>query len=261
MDRDSIVHQLGVPGLARQLSRVDECLLTSASQSGSLKTSTAWLVKRSGKRLRPAVLLLASQTNGAKIGRPAITAAAAVECIHLASLAHDQLMDGHVEGMADAESLLVGDFLIASGLGMAASLGSKYSSILTSALAEMAGGQAGQLSRDFRYDPREELYIKINSQKTGALFEAAACLGAVVGGCGQSQTDALAAYGRSFGIFFQIVDDIIDGDFPAGQIPVVSQIAQKRSSQLTQSLNNLPQSSPKHALARLPGIYLQAAVP
>src|SRR5579862_1371128 len=119
MDRAELSRILGLPELASQLERVDGLML--ADFSGSvLKDSAARLLQRGGKRLRPAMLIAAAAL-GKDYGEEKVLAAAAgVELIHQASLAHDAITDDGLSETGLNLALLSGDRLMAVGFSLAA---------------------------------------------------------------------------------------------------------------------------------------------
>jgi geranylgeranyl pyrophosphate synthase len=206
------------PGLNAYLSRVEEMLERSvASHPGLVADVGAEALTAGGKRLRPMLTFLS-----APAGRtPSVAAGAAVELVHMATLVHDDLIDGASvrRGKAAAWSAFgveaaraAGDYLFARAFSALTSEGDLAGvAILSEASLALARGEA--LQRRQQHDPSTtvEGYLERCSLKTGKLFEAACLLG---GGSGD--------YGRLLGISFQIVDDILDcaGDsIETGKIP------------------------------------------
>jgi geranylgeranyl pyrophosphate synthase len=153
-------------------------------------------------------------------------------------------------------ALLMGDYLIAAGLGLGGALGSSTVDILAGAIKSMAEGQAQQLSRRYRADTSDEFYIKTAKNKAGALFAAACQLGAA----GSPAQPALRKYGEDFGVAFQIIDDMVDLDFGPAQEPAARLAAQKYSSSAQKRLLRLPDSPLKWGLAELPGLLLEVSL-
>ncbi len=206
------------PGLAEYLGEVEELLDKSmAGHPGLVAEIGAEALTAGGKRLRPMLTFLSAPAGA----RPSVAAGAAVELVHMATLVHDDLIDGaHVRrGKAAAwtahgadAARAAGDYIFARAFSELAARGDVAAvAILAEASLALARGEAMQ--RRQRYDPDTtvEGYLERCSLKTGKLFEAACLLG---GGSGD--------YGRLLGISFQIVDDILDcaGDtIETGKIP------------------------------------------
>ena len=158
-----------------------------------------------GKRLRPALAFLSSSPDG----EPPLAAGVAVELVHMATLVHDDLIDGAAvrRGRASAWSehgadaaKASGDYLFARAFSvLAETRDANAVAVLADASLALARGEAMQ--RRQRHDPDTTVddYLERCSLKTGKLFEAACTLG---GGTGE--------YGRLLGIAFQIADDVLD---------------------------------------------------
>jgi geranylgeranyl pyrophosphate synthase len=170
-----------------------------------------------GKRLRPALAFLSSSPDD----DPPVAAGAAVELVHMATLVHDDLIDGAAvrRGRAAAWSehgeqaaKAAGDYLFARAFSVLAETGDPTAvAVLADASLALARGEAMQ--RRQRHDPDTTVddYLERCALKTGALFEAACALGG-----GSSE------YGRLLGIAFQIADDVLDctGDtIETGKVP------------------------------------------
>jgi len=170
-----------------------------------------------GKRLRPALAFLSSSPED----DPPVAAGAAVELVHMATLVHDDLIDGAAvrRGRAAAWSehgeqaaKAAGDYLFARAFSVLAETGDSAAvAVLADSSLALARGEAMQ--RRQRHDPDTTVadYLERCALKTGALFEAACVLG---GGS--------AEYGRLLGIAFQIADDVLDctGDtIETGKVP------------------------------------------
>ncbi|MCG3177231.1 MAG: Farnesyl diphosphate synthase [Candidatus Omnitrophica bacterium] len=186
-----------------------------------------------GKRVRPALTLLACEAVGGKT-LEAMPAALAVELVHTYSLVHDDLpcMDDdtmrrgrptcHVR-YDEGTALLAGDALLTMAFEVLASNGRpsgvRAARRLTAVawLAEaagskgMVGGQADDVEQGGR-TPDLPTLESINARKSGKLIAVSCRLGAYLGGGTPAQVEALYAYGRAVGLLFQIVDDILDGD-------------------------------------------------
>jgi len=179
-----------------------------------------------GKRLRPALLVLAARACGHR-GAHHHTLAAVIEMIHTATLLHDDVVDesslrrGHATANAlfgDAASVLVGDFLYSRAFQLLVAVDSMPAlRILSDATNVIAEGEVLQLLNAGNPDIGEEIYLDVIRRKTAKLFEAAAQLGAVLGPAEPAIEDALARYGMHLGTAFQLIDDVLDysGDHDA----------------------------------------------
>jgi octaprenyl-diphosphate synthase len=172
-----------------------------------------------GKRLRPALLLLAASACGYR-GRDHHTLAAAIEMIHTATLLHDDVVDESQmrRGLATANAefgnaapVLVGDFLYSRTFQLMVSVGRmRVLAILADATNLIAEGEVMQLMHAGDAALDERAYFDVIERKTAKLFEAAGRLGAVLGEATPAVEEALARYGMHLGSAFQIMDDVLD---------------------------------------------------
>ena len=163
-----------------------------------------------GKRLRPLLVFFATPPDEA----PSVAAGVAVELVHMATLVHDDLIDGAEfrRGRASAWSAYgpaaaraTGDYLFARAFAELADTGDEHAvALLAEAALSLARGEAMQRRQAHDPDTTVEAYLERCELKTGKLFEAACLLGA---GSGRPQ---LGAFGLALGIAFQITDDILD---------------------------------------------------
>jgi farnesyl diphosphate synthase len=191
-----------------------------------------------GKRLRPALLIGVARLFGAE-GEGALRAALAVECVHGYSLVHDDLpaMDDDDlrrgrptvhRAFDEATAILAGDALQSLAF---ATLGDPATdpdpavrAELVLALARaagpggMAGGQMLDLAAEGRFGDgvperlSEAEVLRLQAMKTGALIEASAEMGAILGRAGDEERAAIASYARALGAAFQIADDLLDAE-------------------------------------------------
>jgi octaprenyl-diphosphate synthase len=178
-----------------------------------------YIVNSGGKRLRPILLLLASRAFG-YTGYHHIPLAAVVEFIHTATLLHDDVVDASElrrgRNTANAvwgneASVLVGDFLYSRAFQMMVEVGSmRVMEILANATNVIAEGEVMQLMNCHEPNTTEETYLEVIRCKTAKLFEAAAQLGAVLGGRPEEEIEAMGRYGMHLGTAFQLVDDALD---------------------------------------------------
>jgi geranylgeranyl pyrophosphate synthase len=214
------------PGLEDYLERLELRLERAvASHPGLVAEVATETLAAGGKRLRPVLTFLASPPE-LRDGEGIVAAGSAVELIHMATLVHDDMLDGAalrrgrptawaVYGAGAAKA--VGDHLFARAfaeLAGAADVGAVR--VLADACLALARGEALQRRQAFRPDTTVEDYLERCSLKTGKLFEAACVLG---GG-----PPELGEFGLALGIAFQIADDILDcaGEFDStGKAPGV----------------------------------------
>ena len=172
-----------------------------------------------GKRLRPAMLLLAGASID-DINDDHIVMGAVIEMIHTATLIHDDVLDEattrrHVPTINarwnSHTSILLGDFLFSQSFRMAAELDSTLACRwVGEAARKVCEGELRQVLDRNQLDLEEETYIDILRGKTAELCQVACKLGAKFSGGSGAQIDALGDYGDAVGIAFQIADDFLD---------------------------------------------------
>lgn len=178
-----------------------------------------YVLSSGGKRVRPALLLLAARLSG-YIADQAVPLASVIEFIHTATLLHDDVVDSATlrRGIASANTLwgneasvLVGDFLFSKSFSLMVNVGSMdILRVLSDATTVIAEGEVMQLLCTGELDLTEERYIKVVRSKTAILMSAACEAGAILGEVSVDQQRALAAFGMDLGIAFQLMDDILD---------------------------------------------------
>ena len=195
------------PGLDAYLDELEERLDAAVAAHGGIVSAVgAEALAAGGKRLRPLLVFLATPPS-----EPAnVAAGVAVELVHMATLVHDDLIDGAAfrRGRASAwqefgpdAACAAGDYLFARAFAELAGAGDPSDvALLAEAVLCLARGEA--LQRRQRHDPDTSIdaYLERCALKTGKLFEAACGLG----------RGGLGAFGLSLGIAFQITDDILD---------------------------------------------------
>lgn len=191
----------------------------SSEHAPRIPAISAHLIEAGGKRLRP-ILTLASSRLCGYAGGDHVKLAATVEFIHTATLLHDDVVDesGQRRGRKTANilwdnksSVLVGDYLFSRAFQLMVETGSlRVLDILSSASAVIAEGEVLQLSTAHDLETDQARYETVIYGKTAALFEAAAEVGGVISGASDDQVAALATYGRSLGMAFQLSDDFLD---------------------------------------------------
>ncbi|MDI4632670.1 octaprenyl diphosphate synthase [Pelomonas sp. V22] len=178
-----------------------------------------YIVHAGGKRMRPKLVLLFANALGyQKDAR--FELAAVVEFIHTATLLHDDVVDesslrrGKATANAlfgNAASVLVGDFLYSRAFQMMVSVDRmRVLEVLAEATNVIAEGEVLQLMNMHDPDVSVDSYLRVIRYKTAKLFEASARLGAVLAEASAEIEEACAAYGRSLGTAFQLIDDLLD---------------------------------------------------
>ncbi len=230
------------PGLAAYMAELEDRLaLAVGRRSGSAADVASGALAAGGKRLRPLLCFLASPGSS---DEPPYAAGVAVELVHMATLVHDDLVDGaRMRRGAPAAwsvfgpdaALSAGDYLFACAFGELAATGDSAAvAVLAEACLCLARGEALQRRQTHDADTAIDAYLERCALKTGKLFEAACLLGS--GG-----DEALGAYGLALGIAFQIADDILDC---AGQ---------------TQDTGKIPGTDLREGTPTMPLLYAAAA--
>lgn len=172
-----------------------------------------------GKRVRPVLVLLAARLCGYR-GPRAIQVAAAAECLHTATLTHDDVVDGADlrRGRPSVNArfgtrlaILVGDFLLAQSSSLLVADGNQdILAIYADSIRKMAEGEVLQLMRSFDPGIPESVYLDVIGRKTATSIAAAAEAGSILGGVTLSERRAVREYGWQVGLAFQLVDDALD---------------------------------------------------
>lgn len=189
------------------------------SQSPLLGQITRHIVQGSGKRIRPLLVLACARLLGYQ-GKDHIPLAASIELIHTATLLHDDVIDDSPvrRGRPAAHTLwgekaaiLGGDFLFAQAFHLmmqSRSMGAM--DILAQATSALVEGEMLQLEHFHSLDRTLADYEQVMAAKTGALFQAACHVAALVAGASPGETAALVRYGAFLGLLFQTRDDWLD---------------------------------------------------
>lgn len=172
-----------------------------------------------GKRLRPLLMVLSARLCGYD-GNYEKTFSTIFEYLHAATLLHDDLVDEATlrrgkpaahSIWGDAIAVLVGDFLLARSLSIAAETNRPDVIKVVAEITEnMSQGEIHQLMKKGCIDLTEKEYMEIIRRKTAVLFQGTCRVGALISGVSKEKEDALAGYGFNLGIAFQMVDDLLD---------------------------------------------------
>jgi octaprenyl-diphosphate synthase len=178
-----------------------------------------YILEGGGKRIRPALLLLACRLCGYR-GERAVLLASVVEFIHTATLLHDDIIDEATvrRGRRSVNSrwgnditVLLGDFLYTKSMAMALSQDNlKVLRLLSDVTLRMIEGELLEIEGNGDLQVDEAAHLDIIRRKTADLFSACLRIGAILGEVGDERERALANYGLNLGICFQMVDDLLD---------------------------------------------------
>ncbi len=184
-----------------------------------LSEQLGYVVKSSGKGIRPALTLLAGKFYRYNLGYM-LAMATAVELMHTATLVHDDAIDKSDvrRGKAtiykiwgEETAILLGDYLFAkAGEAVADTQSPRVIKLFSQTLATISSGEINQLLGAFQVDQTREDYFQRISGKTASLFSLSTESGAILSEAPKTSVDLLKEYGFNLGIAFQVVDDILD---------------------------------------------------
>jgi octaprenyl-diphosphate synthase len=171
--------------------------------------------------MRPVLVLLSARACGAT-GDDAVKLAAVIEFIHTATLLHDDVVDMSTmrrgrptanEQWNNPSSVLVGDFIYSRAFQILVSIGHiGIMQVIADTTNVIAEGEVLQLLNKHRVDTTEADYLRVISDKTAVLFQAAAYCGALIANADSALQIALKEAGMHIGLAFQLVDDALDYD-------------------------------------------------
>lgn len=222
------------------LGRVEDRLESWSRSSNPLTAEISrYVLRKKGKRLRPALVLLTSRLFSPG-SEESVFLASLVELLHTASLIHDDIVDnaGVRRGKESVHAkwgpnitVLLGDYLYIKSIGL--SLQSRHDRVirlLADVSARMIEGELDEyaLAGDLRIS--EDRYLDIVENKTAVLFGACCRIGAILGLASPEEEEAVAVYGLNLGKTFQIVDDLLDftGEVRVLGKPVLSDLGEGR---------------------------------
>jgi octaprenyl-diphosphate synthase len=215
---------LGLKDIVRlvdgDLARVEDVLAEQVRSDVRLVSEIGrYIQEGGGKRVRPALLLLASRLCGFR-GERAVTLASTVEFIHTASLLHDDIIDEATvrRGRRSVNSrwgnditVLVGDFFYTKSMAMALSQDNlRILRLLSDVTLRLIEGEILEIERNANIHVTEQEHLDIIRRKTADLFAACTRIGAILGDAPPEREQALASYGLNLGMCFQMVDDLLD---------------------------------------------------
>lgn len=231
---------------------------TTKTNVSLLDTVMSYVIKRKGKQVRPLFVLLSAELFG-PISDKAYRAAAMVELLHTATLAHDDIVDDSYKrrGFFSINALwknkiavLVGDYLLSRGLLLAIDHKDfELLEIMSKAVKAMSEGELLQLEKARRLDITEEVYFDIIYGKTASLIASCCALGAASQNASEEEVKALTKFGEKVGLAFQIKDDIFDyGTSDIGKPVAIDLKEKKMTLPLIFTLNNCAKSEKKKVL-------------
>ena len=216
MDNLSIIKQPIATELDEFIALFNQAMTHS---DGMLSSALSFIKQKSGKRMRPILILLIAKSFG-KISEVTQNAAVGLELLHTACLVHDDGVDeserrrgqASVNAIYDNKvAVLVGDYILSTALLY---VSRTHSENIVRYLAELgrtlSDGEILQLTNIRNQIISEDVYFKVITQKTAALFEACCVIGASSSGATETQIEQARVFGRNLGIIFQIKDDIFD---------------------------------------------------
>jgi heptaprenyl diphosphate synthase len=239
---------LSFPEADAHLASIDERLLASVTTDDAhLTEMTTHLIRAGGKRLRPMLGVLAASTGagsgGTGVTLDVIDGGVAVELVQVGSLYHDDVID-EADSRRGVESvnvrwnnltaILAGDFLLAKASEIAARLGTEVAELLARTIGRLCEGEILELRYAYQADRTEEAYYGAIEGKTASLYATACRIGAIVGTLPRPHIEALTAYGRSFGMAFQLVDDVLD------LVSTEEALGKPAGHDITEGVYNLP---------------------
>ena len=206
--------------IATELEQYDRLFRATLEHDNPLlQTALSHLLQRTGKRMRPVMVLLSARLVG-EVTPQVYDVALAVELLHTATLVHDDVVDesdrrrGQVSVNAllgNKVAVLVGDFLLSKALQHAAQTRcTEIVSVIGELGQTLADGELFQLHNVASEKIEESAYFEVIRKKTASLFAACAQLGALMGGGTEQEVERMRQFGQLTGMCFQLRDDIFD---------------------------------------------------
>ncbi len=211
---------LGFPQLPRYLAQVETVMNRALAEDDFLlQPAMERLLRGSSKRLRPSLVLALATSQGQLVDKTLINAAAAVELVHIGSLVHDDIIDHaatrwNVPTISSKEgtdqAILAGDYFFATACLLASSISPAAGQLIARTIRDLCDGEAREVAEQFKIDRTIPSLTKAIRGKTAALISAACQLGGLCAGLAAPKIKILATYGESFGMSFQLIDDVLD---------------------------------------------------
>lgn len=204
-----------------QLQKVKKLIneqLAGSAKTTAVKQLLEYINTRSGKMIRPGLVLLAGNAVG-EIVDEHIHIAAIIEMIHNATLLHDDVIDDGqkrrgqptINSLQGNESaVLLGDFLLSRAIKMCTGMEQRIAKEIAATAARVCEGELRQVSQRQNWQLSETQYIDIITEKSASLFGSCCFLGGLVSQGTETQLKSLSQFGLNAGIAFQITDDLLD---------------------------------------------------
>ncbi len=211
---------LDLPMVDEDLLRLEPLLAGSVTTGDSfLDEVTTHLIAAGGKRLRPALALVAATRGEHSASEEDLLGGVAVELVHLASLYHDDVIDEatvrrNVQSVnsryGNLVAIVAGDYLLSRSAAIAAALGTEIAGLLAKTLGQLCQGQIVEVRSCFKTNRSEDDYFAAIAGKTAALMSTSCRIGALTSGSRRDEVDAFTRFGHAFGMVFQLRDDVLD---------------------------------------------------
>lgn len=220
MDRKAKMAEYLHEHIIEDLDSVEEYIFDKiGTEVKLLGEISRYLFEAGGKRVRPAFVLLAFRAVKGEDIKKVIPLAAATEIIHTATLIHDDINDSSKsrrgiptvnEKYGLSRALVTGDFLFVKAFRIGGAYDWRIVKILADACANLAEGELLQSINRYNVNLSLDEYKDTIGKKTASLISACGAVGAAEAGVGDDVVEAMVNYGRSIGMAFQIIDDILD---------------------------------------------------
>jgi len=206
--------------VAGELAAMRRCIAEQLITSdAAIDDMLAYVGARTGKMLRPAMLLLVGQSC-ADLTETHVRAAAIIELLHVATLLHDDVIDEAQSRRSaatanklwgNASAVLLGDFVLSKVFFMSTTLDSRLvGQLLSQTAVDVCRGELRQNVESHNWELSEAAYYDIVCDKTAALFGAACYLGSLITGGPEARHESFRNFGLKIGMAFQITDDLLD---------------------------------------------------
>lgn len=250
---------------ARALEALEKLLLEQVTVfEPEVRVYAEYCLGTSGKRLRPLLVFLSGWEGEGKVNPDLVRAAAVIEMVHLATLVHDDIMDGAMvrrgratvsEREGPSVAVLLGDALFAQAVVLATQFSGNFvCRRVAEATRRVCSGEIIQTLGPADGEPDRARYERVIDLKTAELFSLSCELGAVLSGGDTDRVKSAAAFGRHLGIAYQIYDDL--GDF-AGNAEIIGKtlgtdwVSGKVTLPVFELFDRTPGTSSKEVLAAL----------